>query len=153
MTVWLGSSLCSCPSPLDCFCCGEVGGKFHRWCVGASDDGKDSYRLSSNDMEYFSAVCGSAESYASSWGRFAHKRSLYLQVLFRRVFRSVLTNTRPAFETDRWWEPFSWPGSAGHESTLDVQLVMLTSRNFVLLNSYDFLIKINVYANGTEHLW
>jgi len=127
-TVWLGSSLYSYLSPSGCFYCGVVGGKCHRWYVGASDDGKDSCRLSSNDMEYFSAVCGSAENYANSSGTFARTRSLYLQVLFRRVFHSVLTNKHPASERDRWWEPFSWPGSAGHESTPDGQLVMLTSR-------------------------
>lgn len=68
--------------------------------------------------------------------------SSYLQVLFHKVFHWGLRNKHRAFEMDRWWEPFSGLESVGHESTLDEQLVMLTSQMLFTYLLWLFLLRI-----------
>lgn len=77
---WLCSSHCSCLSLLSAagFCL-VVDGRYHSFGSGDCDDEMNCGRLSSNGMEYFLVVYGSAVSCASSLRRCARTQSLYLE--------------------------------------------------------------------------
>lgn len=61
------------------------------------------------------------------------KLNSYLQASFRRLCRSASTSTRLASEMGRWWGPFAWMESVGHESMLDGLLARPTSLLLYLL--------------------